>query len=596
MPHDQDPTTSVLQTFTTPADAVRTEPCASLLIYHRDGSEMVPLGPAQPQVVIGRARPSDVPIRDASLSRQHARFELVGTELWVEDLNSTNGTRVNGKRVKRSRVKETDDVQLGAVSVVYHVLAPREPDLAGMDSHDRFLVKLDQELVRARTFARPLALLMVGAAKRKQGHVSRFGPRVRALLRPVDLIALYDQSTVLIALVEVGQQEAHTLARAVMEGRQRKEPELVCGIAVYPEHGTSIDELVETVRAALHQATGRQPVRSAEGAGEPHGTTEGAPVVVNPKMRQIFETARRIADSNIPVLIYGETGTGKEVLARAVHGASRRRRKPLRCINCAAIPEQLVESALFGHERGAFTSADQRRAGVFEEADGGTVMLDEVGELSPSAQAALLRVIETKRVSRVGSSKDFEVDVRILAATHRDLERMCQEGTFRSDLFYRLDSMVFRLPPLRERRDEIIPLAQTFMAAAAKANACKVNRIDPKAEKLLRSYDWPGNVRELRNVIERAVVIAQEGMVTADDLSERVRRGLTPETQPMGALDDDGLSVKEKVKRYESQLLLEALQANDWNQTRTADALGMPLRTLVHKMKVLGLKKRYDSG
>ena len=386
-------------TVTTPGVPEEAGPRVSLLVYHRDGSQLVPLGAGRPSsVVVGRARPADVPVRDPSLSRQHARFELVQGELWVEDLGSTNGTRVNGKKIKRTRVKESDEVQLGSVTVAFHVLGsalePDEPGLQGMDSHDGFMARLEQELVRARTFSRPITLLMVGAAKRKNGHVSRWGPRVRALLRSVDPVALYDQSTVLIGLVESGEAEAGALTQAILEGKQKSEPELRCGMAIFPDHGATAEELVEAVRGALRRTTGRQRLQLAEGSQAPE-VAEGTPVVISPRMHEIHETARRVADSMLPVLIYGETGTGKEVLARTIHESSKRKKKPLRCINCASIPENLVESALFGHERGAFTSADARRAGIFEEADGGTVLLDEVGELSQAAQAALLRVIET---------------------------------------------------------------------------------------------------------------------------------------------------------------------------------------------------------
>ncbi len=286
-------------------------------------------------------------------------------------------------------------------------------------------------------------------------------------------------------------------------------------------------------------------------------------------------------------------------MPRNSHETSTRRTHPLRCINCGAIPESLVESALFGHERGAFTGADQRAKGIFEEADGGSVLLDEVGELSASAQAALLRVIETRRVSRVGSSNEFPVDVRVMAATNRDLEQMCNAGQFRWDLFYRLNTLVLQIPPLRERTEEIMPLAEHFMREACQQNRCSVRRISPEAQKLLQAYHWPGNVRELRNVIERAVVIAQEETITADDLSERVRR--SPVAPPAGdavaavAEGEEVGDIKERLRRYESELLLEALRQNDWNQTRTAAALKMPLRTLVHKMRVLGLRKRYDA-
>jgi len=586
--------TSVLKTHTTAGADLPTEPCASLLIYHRNGSLMVELRDGV-AVVIGRARPSDVSVRDTSLSRQHARFLLSGSELWVEDLGSTNGTRINGKKVHRGLVKRTDEVRLGSVTVAYHVLDVRNAETPHvMDGHDQFVTKLDAEIIRAQTFGRLIAVLMVQATRRPNGHVSRWGPRVQSLLRPVDLFALHDDRTVLIGRLESGPTEAAEIARLIVDDPPRGEPPLRCGISLLARQATT-DQLIASARTALRHTSQRQRFALAEGQSGKEG--DGEPVVLSPGMREIYRQAERVADSPIPVLIYGETGTGKEVLAQAIHERSGRRRKPIRFVNCGAIPEQLVESVLFGHERGSFTGADQRRLGVFEEADGGTVMLDEVGELSAGAQTALLRVLETRRISRVGSSKEIPVDVRIVAATNRDLQQMCRAGQFRLDLFYRLESMVFHLPPLRERRVEILPLAERFARAAAKANGCKVPRLDEKTKQLLTAHDWPGNVRELRNVIERAVVIADEGSITPQDLTERVRGGPTLDPAVHAAEepeDEAGLPIKERLQRYEARLLLDALEANDWNQTRTADALDMPLRTLVHKIKKLGLQKRYD--
>jgi len=572
--------TSSLRTFTTAGIEQRAEPCASLLIYYRNGSRMVELTEGIP-VVVGRARPSDVSVRDSSLSRQHARFLLTGSELWVEDLGSTNGTRINNRKVQRGRVKKNDEVRLGSVTVAYHALGQTaEAELHGMDGHDQFVSQLEQELIRAQTFNRPLAVLMVQAARRKNGHVSRWGPRVQRLLRPVDLVGLHDAWTVLVGLVESGSDEAVALAELIVDDRPRGEPALRCGMSLLARQATT-DQLIASARGALRRTSQRERFALAEGQeGEAPEPTQGRPVVLHPRMREIFRQAERVADSPIPVLIYGETGTGKEILARAIHEQGERRRKPIRFVNCGAIPEQLVESVLFGHEKGSFTGADQRRLGVFEEADGGTVMLDEVGELSAGAQAALLRVLETKRINRVGSSREIGVDVRIVAATHRDLE---------------LESMVFRLPPLRERKEEIPPLVQRFIKAAAKANSCKVPRLDQKAEQALMAYAWPGNVRELRNVIERAVVISEEGQITLHDLTERVRGGRAGEPAVVEAEPGDSdLPVKERLQRFESRLLLEALEASNWNQTQTAQALDMPLRTLVHKIKKLGLRKRYD--
>ncbi len=288
-------------------------------------------------------------------------------------------------------------------------------------------------------------------------------------------------------------------------------------------------------------------------------------------------------------------------------------------VNCAAIPAQLVESTLFGHERGAFTGAGQRQKGVFEEADGGTVFLDEIGELPLSAQAALLRVLETGRFSRVGSPREIAVDVRVLAATHRDLEAMRDAGAFRADLYYRLSVMVITIPPLRDCPEDIAPLARRFLAQAAGG---RVHTIAPAALERLHAYGWPGNVRELRNAIERAALLARDDTLREADLPARVREASpssapapsTPSILPPGMQkapvppappsissppapppadgDDSGIGdLKARLQDYESLIIFETLEAVGWNQSEAARRLGMPIRTLSHKVKVLGLKK-----
>jgi len=246
-----------------------------------------------------------------------------------------------------------------------------------------------------------------------------------------------------------------------------------------------------------------------------------------------------------------------------------------------------VESALFGHERGAFTGADGLQRGIFEEAHGGTVLLDEVGELSPGAQVSLLRVLQDGRFRRVGGVDEVAVDVRIIAATNRDLETLCQEGAFRPDLLYRLNAVTIELPPLRQRPEEIAHLARHFLSLAQSSPGRPgVRDIAPPAMALLERYGWPGNVRELRNVIERAVVMARSETVSVEDLSDRVR---SMDTEGGG----DGVQdFRQRIQRHETELILEALRASAWNQTEAARRLNMPLRTMVRKIQSYGLRDR----
>ena len=622
----------------------------SLLIYYRDGVEVVPLHPGQP-LVVGRGDPSDVVINEQTLSRQHARFGLVDDQVWVEDLSTTNGTSVNGKLVTRCTVTQGDQIGLGAVSVCVHQLSPTERKQRILTNHDRFLADLEDEIARARTYGRSVGLVAVRSDRRSPGQLGRWCPRVQELLRPFDRIGLYSADEVEIAMPEASHEELAALAHQVVQGAQPHEPVLLCGVGLFPDSAASADELIEVTRRAGLQATPESPIVSATSshttfepsADLPASSRAEGPIVQSPQMASLYETVDRLANARIPVLIYGETGTGKEVIARELHARGPLRDRPMKCINCGAIPSQLIESALFGHERGAFTGAHQRSKGLFEEAEGGTVLLDEIGELSPAAQTALLRVLETKRISRVGSSRELVVDVRILAATNRDLEQMCEAQTFRWDLLYRLNTMMLRIPPLRERQDEIAPLVFHFIQQANQDNRCRVHGVSPDALNLLCRYPWPGNVRELRNVIERAVVIVEHGVIDVRALSERVRdagaegRSRPATTRPTaearrldrpsgkragsitevfevpeevwqssgpvgaGAADKapaptspappGSMDLKAEMERHEQALLLCALGRTGWNQAEAARLLHMPVRTLFYKIKHYGLRQ-----
>jgi DNA-binding NtrC family response regulator len=588
---------------------------AVLLVYHRDGVETVRLEPGD-EIVVGREPPADIVIPDGSLSRRHARFVASREEIIVEDLGSTNGTRLERRRITREAIKPGDELRLGAIVVAVHAVASDEAPFLDLNGHDAFHAALEAELMRARFFGRSCALITARTLASKDGHLRRWSPRVRGLLRVVDRIGLYSSDTLEILLPEITPEKAVALAEAIVAG-PAGEPRLACGVACFPGAASSAEALLEHSRRAALAASVDAPVRVAPSEGArpatpDDGDGDGALVAKSPRLKAVTELARRAARSVVPVLLQGETGTGKEVLARFIHDAGPRRDKPMICVNCGAIPAQLVESTLFGHERGAFTGAVQQQQGVFEAADGGSVLLDEIGELPAAAQAALLRVLETKRLSRVGSTKEIEVDVRILAATHRDLEAMAIAGSFRADLYYRLGVMTLEIPPLRHRREDIPALAARFLGQAALANGCPVSSIAPEAMAMLERYSWPGNVRELRNVIERAVVIAEGDTITVSELSERLRaaagapvpasvasvapppaRGSNP---PLPE-DADGWTggLRAQLDRFEAALLLKALQSAGGSQVEAARLLDLPLRTLQHRLKAHGIRKGYDS-
>jgi transcriptional regulator with PAS, ATPase and Fis domain len=289
-----------------------------------------------------------------------------------------------------------------------------------------------------------------------------------------------------------------------------------------------------------------------------------------------------VAPTDATVLITGESGTGKEVVARAIHEASPRHLMPFMAIHCGALTETLLESELFGHERGAFTGAQARRKGKFEAADGGTVFLDEIGDISLKTQTDLLRVLQDKEIVRIGSTAPFKVDFRCIAATNRDLEAMVKEGAFRFDLFYRLNVVSIHLPPLRERHEDIPLLAESFLKKHATAMNKSVTRISPEAVNLLMSYDWPGNVRELENAIERALVIGKGPEILPSDFPMQ----LTGERQASGRRLED-------VARTHIEHVLEE---TGWNLTRAADVLAIDRSTLYSKIKSYGLKRHTAVG
>jgi two-component system, NtrC family, response regulator AtoC len=312
-------------------------------------------------------------------------------------------------------------------------------------------------------------------------------------------------------------------------------------------------------------------------------------VAEGPAMREVMRVVQKVAPAPTTVLIEGESGTGKELVARALHDLSPRADRAFVAVNCGAIPEQLIESELFGHAKGAFTDARTAKRGLFEEADGGTLLLDEVGELPLLVQPALLRVLQQGEVRRVGDNRETRVDVRVLAATNRDLSAQVQAGRFREDLFYRLNVVQIRLPPLRERQDEIAALADRTLARHAERMSMSVRRLSPRALELLQRYRWPGNVRELENALERALVLAEEEEIGPEALPDAVQRTLVPGPPPSQP-DAGDLSVKRAQRALEADLIRRALERTQGNRTRAAELLELSPRALLYKIREYGLE------
>jgi two-component system response regulator AtoC len=309
-------------------------------------------------------------------------------------------------------------------------------------------------------------------------------------------------------------------------------------------------------------------------------------VAASPPMIDLLELLERAAEYKATVLLTGESGTGKEVLARAIHAQSGRRQQAFVAVNCGAIPEALLESELFGHARGAFTGADRARRGLFVEADGGTLFLDEIGELPPSLQVKLLRVLQEEEVRPIGESKPLSVNVRVIAATSRDLEREVAAGRFREDLFYRLDVFRVRVPPLRERREDVPLLVDHFIARFRETLGRPVRTIADDALDRMLEHSWPGNVRELENVIERAMILADGDRITLAELPEAIA---APRSASEAKPASGDFSMRRARRRFESDLIRRALEATGGNRTRAAKLLEISYRALLYKIKEHGL-------
>jgi len=359
------------------------------------------------------------------------------------------------------------------------------------------------------------------------------------------------------------------------------------GAADYVTKPFEVDALRIKVRQLLERRALEQEVRELRAAAESRDRLGGL-LGRSEAMQEVFRTIRRVAASRATVLIRGESGTGKELAARAIHELGPRAAGPFVAVNCAGIPDALIESELFGHERGAFTDARERRIGRFEAASGGTLFLDEIGELAAPVQAKLLRALQERAIDRVGGSSPVEVDVRVVAATHRDLEKEVDAGTFRPDLYYRIHVVPLELPPLRERREDIRPLALHFLERARSEAGRGPSRIAPRAIAALERFPWPGNVRELANAIERAVALSERDVLELEDLPPGIVRAGRAEELREG-LRSGEIGIEDAAADFEREILQETLERCGWNQTRAAEQLRITRRSLKLKMDRHGL-------
>ncbi len=516
-------------------------------------------------LTIGRSPDCDVVVEHPSISRQHAIFH-VEDGYAIEDLGSSNGTRVRGESLQpgqRCTLSMGESVDLGATVLVVRRIA-HSPLL----THGLF----ERRLEEASAKSAPWSLVRV--------HCPASAPDAAVQKCMQEFLVGHT-----IGLYAPGEYEAlicdvplETVEQAIDELRSalaKLDSGIRMGHACTPADGVTSHALLYV---ANHRCRPRV-VRAKE---------ERRPVVASPVMEELHGMVHRVAVGSISVLLLGETGVGKEIVARAVHDASPRSSKPFLPLNCAALSESLLESELFGHEKGAFTGATSNKTGLLKAADGGTVFLDEVGEMPMGLQVKLLRVLEDKLVTPVGGTRPRLVDVRFVAATNRDLEGEVANGGFREDLLYRLNGVTLKIPPLRERTEEIVPLAEQFAAQSAE----EVGRMPPslteEAIEGLRSHAWPGNIRELRNAMERAVLFADEAIgsehLPMTSPAHRADEAMVPTPPPPMVVESAG-------EAPEKRRILDALAQCGGNQTRAAKLLGISRRTLTRRLTVHGIAR-----
>lgn len=416
-----------------------------------------------------------------------------------------------------------------------------------------------------------------GSGEEALGLVDSFGPDV--VLTDVRMPRMGGLD--LLATLKAKGNDATVIVMSAYGNTDQAIEALKAGAYDYVQKPFKPDEIVLALRKAEERERLRRENRALRDEIRKENKFEEI-LAKSASMQAIFRTITKIADYKTTVLISGESGVGKELVARAIHQRSSRCGGPFVPVNCGAIPENLLESELFGHKKGAFTDAVSDRRGLFEEASGGTLFLDEIGELPLGLQVKLLRVLEDEKIRRVGDTRDVQVDVRIVTATHRDLTAETKAGRFREDLFYRLNVLAIHVPPLRDRREDIALLVEYFLTRNNVRLGTSISGLDSECRRLLYEYGWPGNVRELENTIERAMVLSEGDQLVASDLPDRIREARDPVQLQ---LQSGELSVKKTMRIIEEILIRRALQKTRGNRTRAAEVLEISHRALLYKIK-----------
>jgi transcriptional regulator with GAF, ATPase, and Fis domain len=610
---------------------------AYLLVFEGASSTQVNLC-LDGDVVIGRGEAAQVRLLDSSVSRAHARISMSGGRAEIVDLGSQNGTKVNGERIAGAHpLLSGDVVTILDVTLVFHSSSRARPRRQ-MLTLDGFRQHVEDELDRVARNRRSFALTAIALVPPDPDAPPRvFDPIavsrvVEPVLRRIDVTALVG-AELLVLMPEVDVTVSREVTRGLLERLHAAATRPCGGLALAPADGNDFEILLIGARAAREQA-GAGEVGLAAETYRVIAIDDRELIVADPAMLRMTALLERLSNTDLSVLVCGETGTGKDLAATILHRSSTRASRPLVALNCAALPEALAESELFGHEKGAFTGAAAQKIGILEQGDGGTVFLDEIGELPLAIQAKLLRALEIRRITRLGGQGEHPIDLRIVAATNRDLAEEVKAGRFRQDLLFRIGGATVWLPPLRDRRREIPILAQRFLADACRRAGRDATAISVEAMQLLLDFAWPGNVRELRHVMEYVIAAHDEPIVAAWHLIERLGgegrpsrgasisdrgsdrgsdpgsdpgsdrgsdRGSDPGFDPAAARDaampprppPGGFSpIDEEIRELERTRMGQALAAANGNQTAAAELIKMPLRTFQAKAKVYGLRHK----
>jgi Nif-specific regulatory protein len=557
---------------------------------------------AQTETLIGRAPASNIRIDEPECGWRHCVIRRDGEHFDLIDLKSPAGTTVNGARAVSHRLTEGDQIGIGRTRLLF--------TLGGAES--------EVQTQASRILLQTCSLLFLFKALAEASGDAERGVLESQILRLIgDLVPSSGGAIALGGEDAVTEAAARAEALAGWDGGSLAERVLEEGIVALPLHGliaapiyvrgriegiiALLVEPCERARIEAHRDSLAAITTIAAAAFESQREVEALRVekisleeklgltgtgVIGQSMaiRRVLDMVRRVAPMESTVLITGESGTGKELVARAIHNNSPRRQRPFLAINCAAIAETLLESELFGHERGSFTGAIAQKKGKFELADQGTVFLDEIGEMTPGLQAKLLRVLQQREFERVGGTRTIKLDVRVLAATNRDLAAEVRKGNFREDLFHRLNVVSLRMPALRERPEDILPLAHHFLRVTSARCGRKVGGFSPEAEACLLRYSWPGNVRELENAIERAVVLGEGEMIEAGDLPESVI-----ETVP--AAGPAGSGLVESLDDAKREAIVRAWAQARGNYRQAAETLGLHPNSLLRLIRKMGLRE-----